>query len=920
MKHILWKLIAVLFATASLQIGLPVAPAKNQSSVTIAIIGLYSELEYYTAADYSTFDYYMTPGWQIYDDLMIRHAVQLLNANSSILPNTTIKIKHFNFYDPQYAPDFYATESMGYAGLVALNLTQNPENSDIIAVIGGWGPKALQVESKIYAQYDIPYCGIIPSDAFLDDKNNYKTLFRTIWSQTGFELHLLAFLRKINVTRIGIVAYGDNPFVQAIENALTANGLDVATLIFVRRLRDVPSTISILEKKDIRYVYMDLGSAYFAGYFYFSASARGLVGPGYIWMGMDFPYFPEQYTTFPNRSLDVEAMGFIYMAGSSWFTWADPSTSVFVGLNTSLGLNWPVVPEIPIQNMNYSIPTDQFQFFGINGYMEGAYDCVMTLATGFDKLLQEDKSLTPEKLSKRQLQDKLNLKLWQRTGFQGIGYAPLVYNDNGDWELPFYWATIGPEYNMYVSVITYPNYSVALFPDSTYFNGNMTTWPPDGSVVKTKIALIEELSIQARIIYALEAFGFALGVFCVVTQVILSSRGSKDSNLHFTIVIILGAFLCYGSLTSFIGTPTTRLCVLRVWLPITGLPLMLLAITIKNARIYFVFSSKTVISKWKLSSELAIFVILLGILMFQFILISWNSQNRPSAHLYALSRTVLATVCTDSNDGVNLVTAVASLTAAVILILVLLAYKTHNISQKYNESIQILFVGVLIVSLAGIFLPNVFVSTPSNLQLFSAVLFVWVTTTGVLCIYLVPKLLVQTLEKSELQKALWKGRRRLNEQLSQTKHKPAQRTSKGQSQINSGVGSFLSKGQASTIASLSRATVSLQPVKFKGYAFYRIYSAGSKSSWKAMALSLCKYRTEFVGLILTSAETFQSISIESIMSLDTITVGGHFLVISTNLKSGLYSAKQQTIVEFEHSDDLELTHQTISEQLKKAGV
>ncbi|ORY52498.1 hypothetical protein BCR33DRAFT_733198 [Rhizoclosmatium globosum] len=246
-SHLLLFLIQ-LSLVGTLEAEIHIAAGKEQNSITIAVIGLYSELVYNNPSDYSQFNPFYAPGWQIYDDLSIQHATQLLNANSSILQNTSIKLKHFNFYDPDYAYDIYATSSLGYAGLVALNITQNPENSDIVAVIGGWSGDPVKIEAEIYSYYNIPYCGIIPPDSIFDNKYNYKSFFRTTWSRYGYELHVLKFLQTHNVTRIGIVTYG-SPLSQRLQDTLTANGIDIPAFAIAPGYEDVSSAITMLKTK-----------------------------------------------------------------------------------------------------------------------------------------------------------------------------------------------------------------------------------------------------------------------------------------------------------------------------------------------------------------------------------------------------------------------------------------------------------------------------------------------------------------------------------------------------------------------------------------------------------------------------------------------------------------------------------------------
>ncbi|KAJ3297908.1 NADH-cytochrome b5 reductase [Rhizoclosmatium sp. JEL0117] len=871
---------------------------KNKDFTQGELSGALAELGY--------FNPFYAPGWQIYDDLSIQHATQLLNANSSILQNTSIKLKHFNFYDPDYAYDIYATSSLGYAGLVALNITQNPENSDIVAVIGGWSGDPVKIEAEIYSQYNIPYCGIIPPDSIFDNKYNYKSFFRTTWSRYGYELHVLKFLQTHNVTRIGIVTYG-SPLSQRLQDTLTANGIDIPAFAIAPGYEDVNSAITMLKTQDVRYIYVDLGSAESTAHLYFPAVDAGIVGPDYVWMSMDYPSFAGQETVFPNRSFDVDTKGFVFIYGAPLLNWNGTDyPPAYNELNNSMYSNWPIVDEIPIENLNMSIPTSELPYFSPQGYMENAFNCIMTLASGMDTLLRRNKALTPEMLAKRQIQDKLNLSLWKQSGYRGIGNVPLEFNDVGSVKVAFYWiTTVSSTYP--ISMITWPDLSISQYPEVTVFNGNGTKWPSDGAIKKTRIALINEE--QATLVYVLEAIGIFVSVFCIIVQIVLGNQGRTDSNSYMFGLIALGSLLNYLSLSFYVGHPNVKACLLRVWLPFSGLPLILLSIIFKNVRVYYIFRSRTIIQKWKLSNLLPVSFVFGGLFLFPGILIVWAFQNQPSTHLVKLSASVMTTTCLNSHDGMNTVIAFGILSGTLVLALLVLAYKTRDISHEYNESIQMLFIGVFCIIMTGTLAPSIFFSTPSTKQLVSEVLFVWLPTTVVIFTYLLPKVAVKIMDSGWLDHAR-KTRLRLSERISHIKSKSALNSSN--SIMNTPRQTRLLNQFPSASATFSKVV----PIPVKGVVTFQLESLLLQEPWNWTSISICSHSCKSLPwLMLSCPQSFQSIPIHRIIDIQKVQSDNcHILVIRRKnfWACGFFSTRALKF-EFENCEDLEIAEKVITE-------
>ncbi|KAJ3293954.1 hypothetical protein HDU79_011719 [Rhizoclosmatium sp. JEL0117] len=410
---LLWPLL--LFVSVSSQGSLKVAPGKERSTVTIGIIGTYSPWNK-TPEVFATYDPYNTPGWQFYDDLIIVQAAQMLNANNSILPNTTVKIKHFNNCDPGST----TTLSPAYADLV-----------------------------------------------------------------NGLGMNVL--------------------------NTLTGNGIDVAAVALVTypfTLKSATNIASFLKKRDVRYIFIDSWDWTVAGLIYFTAFDQGIVGPNYKWMSQAFPNFDDQDTVFPNRSLFNETRDFIYIYGAPLINlnMTDFSPN-WNALNGSMAANWPPLEEIPIANLNLAFNASLLPYWSPQAYMEAAYDCILTIASGIDLLLRENPSFTTEMLEKRQLQTALNIPLWQRSGFQGIGNMPLEYNDVGSANIAYYWISSNGFVDSQQNVMG-QTYATSWPDGSISVDNNVTiTWPSDGFVEWKTVTLITKSDSNGQTLFALGTIG-----------------------------------------------------------------------------------------------------------------------------------------------------------------------------------------------------------------------------------------------------------------------------------------------------------------------------------------------------------------------------------------------------------------------------
>ncbi|KAI9336700.1 hypothetical protein BDR26DRAFT_474630 [Obelidium mucronatum] len=123
--------------------------------------------------------------WWYWNQQAMKFAIDQINMDPSILPNTTIKIKRFNnnaYLDRQRASSPGAS-SPGAAMLVAQEIAIH--HPDVIAVFGDFLPRDLAADAEVYSYFQIPQCAGSTLQSSMWDRNKYGYYFQTM-ALTGY--------------------------------------------------------------------------------------------------------------------------------------------------------------------------------------------------------------------------------------------------------------------------------------------------------------------------------------------------------------------------------------------------------------------------------------------------------------------------------------------------------------------------------------------------------------------------------------------------------------------------------------------------------------------------------------------------------------------------------------------------------------
>ncbi|KAJ3208762.1 hypothetical protein HDU67_006572 [Dinochytrium kinnereticum] len=242
-----WALLSVIpLCTALL-------PQKNATSISLAFIFPYALNETSAIADVATIEAAAEASHlkmtmrsylcQIHKQL----AVNEVNDDANILPETEVRIQRVNEWDPRYSNDYITFDSGGYSLVAAINVTKQ---YNVTGAVGGLWDKTTIFNAEIFSHYKIPFCGASQTSLTLSDKYNYPYFFR-MQPGTGIGTHVLLLLAQWNVTRVAMMLGPED------RNTADANDiettLNTATNFNVTLLTKMEISTEALNQNDFSY-------------------------------------------------------------------------------------------------------------------------------------------------------------------------------------------------------------------------------------------------------------------------------------------------------------------------------------------------------------------------------------------------------------------------------------------------------------------------------------------------------------------------------------------------------------------------------------------------------------------------------------------------------------------------------------------
>ncbi|KAI9327039.1 periplasmic binding protein-like I [Obelidium mucronatum] len=558
--------------------GQSMIPSKQNSNITIAFL-----LPYRLILDYTTMSEYddcMFCSWIRQMDSGAELAVERINNDSTILPNTMVHVLRVQSWDQGIDPG----DTMGGAAAVALELANEYE---ISGVVGETSDLSTMLTAGILSQFKIPFCGGVQNLPALSDKDDYPYYFRVTFSNKwGQDIALL--LNLWNVKRVALVYDVDDIESKGacmdIKNNLFSNDIVILANRYYHGLRsdnDYDAILNEFRLVDARYIILCAQAWSNAYYFVEAAKKVNFTSPDHLWFVTQPPYPPDYDGGGTDPRLDFME-GMIYIAPKS-VSPSDPARSLIES-------EWARL---------YEIDPLKYQTDHLNWASAGPFDCVGTLLYGFDKILRNNPHYTAQMLTSPQLRNQLKFNAFEDTGFNGTLLNPMKLDSFGDIAASTvfimlnstFWGPDGSQ-RPFAQI---DKFSRSLgFHGSPVFNGGLTSPPNDGSIIMP-VFIPSIYNYQGKFIIILVAIGYIVCAGFLV--IVVSNRKTTEiRTLHagHTLVTLLGSIFILTGFLSYLIPPTTALCYLRRWLTWTGIPLLISPLIMKTLLVYTVYSKKTV--------------------------------------------------------------------------------------------------------------------------------------------------------------------------------------------------------------------------------------------------------------------------------------------------------------------------------------
>ncbi|KAJ3282364.1 hypothetical protein HDU79_009993 [Rhizoclosmatium sp. JEL0117] len=282
-------------------------PFKNQSSITVALIGPYS---LFSGLTYDGFEVvggmdqlnitalgdlnqWGDPSWFYWNQVALEIAINDVNRDPTVLSNTTIRIKRFNNGNGKYEG---SEGSLGRAMALAYDIANN--HQDVVAVFGDFYGRTMISDGEVYSYYKIPQCTGSTTLLKLASRTNYPYYFQ-LFPATGWVESIGITLKTWHVTRVGLVCSGGtaNELCDQIVQVLSIK-FDIQFL--VRVSVDDPKPLGYIAQKlgqaDARYIILIASPSDTAQIYFGLATKYNLVGSKYVWFTANQPIFGKNAT------------------------------------------------------------------------------------------------------------------------------------------------------------------------------------------------------------------------------------------------------------------------------------------------------------------------------------------------------------------------------------------------------------------------------------------------------------------------------------------------------------------------------------------------------------------------------------------------------------------------------------------------
>ncbi|KAJ3230307.1 hypothetical protein HDU81_004608 [Chytriomyces hyalinus] len=483
-------------------------------------------------------------GYAYFFDKVVQAGVNQVNNDPTLLPGIHVNIKRFSDCGASYpnAATLYSGKSAPFAtSVLGPDVIEN--HPDVVALVATQYSSTAKGDLQEFSLAQIPFCGGDIGSMALSDKNKYPFFFRTLLG-VGIGQHMYRLLQFWGVSRVALVyqsadEYGKTIYLD-IRKSLVSNGVAVLDAIALQSRVDKQGMDFLYEslvRANARYTIL-CGQQVWSGGILYGLGKRGLINENYVYLGNYGPAMPSD-PHINATAYQAYVQGFVVITAPS----VDVQYPAYVKVKKAFD-----------ELVGFSMPDASFI---LSNWGPHFYDCVMTLATGLDRLLRSDASFTPTMLAQRKLNRFMNFTLFRDTGYLGLLSAPerLQYNNNGDFNSRFtawYFPPNGGQMLAFGETDKEAETFHYLGKSRAVFQGGGTVPPSDGSQSTTVIYDLTEfrgISIMVLI---------SAGILATMAMTMVLVKKPRKAFRHsgFTLetaVSLVGFLVVYTSLFTYIG-------------------------------------------------------------------------------------------------------------------------------------------------------------------------------------------------------------------------------------------------------------------------------------------------------------------------------------------------------------------------------
>ncbi|CAO3619185.1 unnamed protein product [Mucor hiemalis] len=602
----------------------------------------------------------------------IRMAVNDINTRQ-VIPGAYITLIEKDSF-PDSSLDQMSVTNAVYASVTLLQ-------QGVIGVIGDISSSWTSLSALMTSTLEIPQCSFTANAIAFSDKSQYKYFFRTIPTQVIIADVMLSFASKQGWNKLGVI-YTDDPLGQQFyQRALIqASTMDLHVLQYqsiasTQTTNDYMTALRNITNGGARII-MVAATAAPQVQILLQAQQMGLINKDYVWLMMG--------DTTKDLVTTVESFNKNHSSNALQQINYDTAFQGLFFFDNWLSLNgYP--PFEKFLDQWALLDPEAYPFAGyrnISSYEGLAYSCMMIMAEGFGKIINNSKNKTNElyKLSTNALGDEM-LPSAFNTGYVGPE-GPMNYDSNGDLTSGNYQV-----YNLQhglKQIVGKSTGGVLNITSSPMFFDGTNTPPLDSP---PSVALNPDITSPiSHAILALSSAGILFALFCFFT--VLFNRKHevfKASSPLFCCLELVGFVLTYVSVVMMIGIPTQASCIVT---PVTfslGFLLVLGNMIAKNYRIYRIFNNifitRNVITDNHLIRTVAALVgcemIILIVGLIVATPIPTKNEVSFSSHYYQ---------CESKGSNKIVFLVLTTVYAAFLLLFAtFLAYKTRLAGKQYNR-------------------------------------------------------------------------------------------------------------------------------------------------------------------------------------------------------------------------------------------